>query len=149
MSVDAKTYLEEKKRRFVSSEPGYINPRLINIDLDHILPDELHLLLRITDRLIENLINGAVAYDNVGDILKGAMLKNLIEEVRSCGVTFTIRAETKNKREFTSLTGSERKKLLKFLPPKLQNCQPAQYAKQVQTLWEVSSILHVNLDVYK
>ena len=48
MSVDARTYLEQK-RHFVSSKPGCINQRLINIDLDHILLVELQLLLRITD----------------------------------------------------------------------------------------------------
>ena len=63
MSVEAETYLEEKKRYFTESEPGYLNQRLINIDIEHIIPDELHLLLRVTDRMIENLINGAVAYD--------------------------------------------------------------------------------------
>jgi len=40
-----------------SAEPGFVRPRLINIKTDHVMPDKLHLLLRITDRLIENLIN--------------------------------------------------------------------------------------------
>ena len=68
MSVNAETYLEEKKRYFTTSEPGYIYQRLINIDIEHIIPDELHLLLRITDRMLENLITGAVAHDDVSNI---------------------------------------------------------------------------------
>ena len=104
-----------------------------------LIPDELHLLLRITDRLIENLINGAVAHDDVSNILEGEMLKDLIQAINSCGVIFNIYAPTKNKREFTSLTGTDRKKLLKFLPPKLLHCQPSHYAEQVKRLWEVST----------
>ena len=38
--------------------------RLINIDIDHIIPDGLHLLLRVTDKLIENLIHGASTNDH-------------------------------------------------------------------------------------
>ena len=67
------------------------------------------------------------------------MLKKLIEEINSCGVVFSIRVPSKNKREFTSLTGTERKKLLKLLPEKLKNCQPGQYTEKVKKLWEVSS----------
>ena len=66
----------------------------------------------------------------MSNILEGEMLKYLIQAINSCGVT-------KNKREFTSLTGTARKKLLKFLPPKLLHCQPSHYAEQVKRLWEV------------
>ena len=36
---------------------------LLNIPLDHIVPDELHLLLQVTDVLIEALITTAIAHD--------------------------------------------------------------------------------------
>ena len=137
MSVDSNKYLEEMRRHFTDSEPGYIRQKLINIDLDHIIPDELHLLLRITDRLIKNLISGAITNDNVTNILEGTMVKNLVQAIRSCGVTFNIFTKSRTNTEFTSLTGSDRKKLLKFLPPKIQNCQPAEYGKKLEILWEV------------
>lgn len=140
MSVDNKQYLETLKRKFVEQEPGYIRQRLINIDVDHIIPDELHLLLRITDRLIENLINGAVAHDHVSNVLEGPMLQSLIKAINSCGVIFNVYTPTKNKREFTSLTGTDRKKLLKNLPSKLLYCQPPDYAEQVKRLWEVREL---------
>ena len=38
------------------NEPGQIHPPLLDLSLHNIIPDELHLLLRITDRLIENLM---------------------------------------------------------------------------------------------
>ena len=38
---------------------------LLKIDLDNIIPDELHLLLRITDVLTENLISAAKINDRM------------------------------------------------------------------------------------
>jgi len=131
-------YLVGMKRSFSSAEPGFVRPRLTNVDLDHVIPDELHLLLRITDRLIDNLINGAKGSDRSRDPLKGPMLQRLIAAVRSCGVTFYIKSVSRDNIEFTSLTGSDRKRLLKFLPSKLHQCQPASYYKKVKALWEVS-----------
>ena len=59
MTVDDKMYLETKRRTFEPTEEGVIEPRLSNIDIDHVIPDELHLLLRVTHRMIENLINAS------------------------------------------------------------------------------------------
>ena len=145
MSVDNKQYLETQKRNFCTSENGYIRERLINIDTDHIIPDELHLLLRITDRMIENLINGAVAHDHVSNILDGPMIKQLIQTINSCGVIFNIYVTNKSKREFTSLTGTDRRKLLRLLPSKLIQCQPSHFAEKVKSLWEVRKYQIVTL----
>ena len=43
----------------------YYNDRkpLMNVELNHIVPDELHLLLRVTDVLIEGLIRTVIAHD--------------------------------------------------------------------------------------
>ena len=116
------------------SESGNIQPPLLDLPLKNIIPDELHLLLRITDRLIENLINAAVMHDSrVSKPLEGAMVKELLKQIRSCGVPFTMT----NKCEFSSLTGTERKKLLLYLPNKLEKCQPKAFALKVKKLWEV------------
>ena len=55
---------------------GCIKMPLTTLDLDQIIPDELHMLLRITDILIQNLINAAtsddqniVAYRNQGYVM--------------------------------------------------------------------------------
>ena len=144
MDEDDSTYLETKKRKFEPTEEGVIQPRLINIDVNHVIPDELHLLLRVTDRLIENLIIGDMAYDhNVNNVpiskqLDGPLVNKLIKEIRGCGVSFSIYISSKNKREFTSLTGNDRKLLLKFLPTKFKNCQPSRYYEKVESLWRVS-----------
>ena len=36
---------------------------MLNIKLDRVIPDELHLLLTVTDVLINNIITSAVSYD--------------------------------------------------------------------------------------
>ena len=52
---------------------GRIKPPLLLINLNYVIPDELHLLLRITDRLIRNLILAAVAADHPAKPLTGSM----------------------------------------------------------------------------
>eukprot|EP00731_Ephydatia_muelleri_P012979 Em0007g289a len=63
-------------------------PPLLSIDLDHVVPDELHLFLRIMDILIENLISYAVELDiratrKQTDLLQEATLKKDFEETIS------------------------------------------------------------------
>ena len=59
--------------------------------------------------MIEKLINGAVAHDHVSNILEGPMIKKLLPTINSFGVIFDIYVP-----EFTSLTGTDRKKLLRL-----------------------------------
>ena len=40
---------------------GCKNAPLLELELDHIIPDELHLVLRVMDMLIQALIGTAVA----------------------------------------------------------------------------------------
>ena len=135
MTKPEKLYLETKKQKFLRSEPGVINRRLINIDINHVIPNKLHLLLRITDRLIENLISSATLYDYkvnktpTSRMLNGPMLTCLIREIKSYGVTFNISCRSPDNHKFTSLTGVDRKKLLRLLPAKLKDCQPPTYCK--------------------
>ena len=41
---------------------------LLNIPPDHIILDELHLMLRVTDILLENLIEDATQWDDKGSL---------------------------------------------------------------------------------
>ena len=47
-----------------------IHPPLINIELDHVVLDELYLMMRITDRLTENIITEVMERDSKADFLK-------------------------------------------------------------------------------
>ena len=124
------------------TEPGSVHPPLLDLPLKNIIPDELHLLL---DRLIENLINAAVQHDSPrSKPLEGEMVKALLQQIRSCGVPFNITDKSsRRKYEFTSLTGTDRKKLLLHLPHKLEKCQPRTYASKVKQLWEVHADLAI------
>lgn len=62
--AQVKQYAANGKKEFCC-----INPPLLNIPLDHIVLDELHLLLRITDILMTNLIEDAMERDDKESIL--------------------------------------------------------------------------------
>ena len=127
--AQVKRYAANGKKEFCC-----INPPLLNIPLDHIVLDELHLLLRITDILMTNLIEDAMERDDKESILltqrrekleRGKHLRKLAETINSCGVTFNV-WEKKNAdgkgsgtMDWTSLMGGEKRKLLKLLPDKL------------------------------
>ena len=45
--------------------PGCQSPPLFSIPLDHVVIDELHMLLRVTDRLEKGLIYDMIYWDEV------------------------------------------------------------------------------------
>ena len=59
--------LEPQKRQLVDFRAdgnfSSIHKLLLDLELDHIIPDELHLMLRISDVLIKALIDTARTYD--------------------------------------------------------------------------------------
>ena len=127
--------LEDLKNCAPKSILGCKQQPLICLPLDHVVVDELHLMLRVTDRLLENLIQDAVdcdAKEQIGAAAKAlangqSHLNGLRHAIQYCGVTFKM-WETKDKNgkgtgngEFSSLVGAEKKKLLLNLPESLQN----------------------------
>ena len=110
--------------------------------------DELHLLLRITDVLLDNIITEVIDWDKEDDFdtnsnqQKGAHLRKLVTTIRSCGVGFDV-WEPKNPAdkkssgtcEFTSLLGIDKKKLLKFLPEKLPTVLRPNTCSDLCRLW--------------
>ena len=104
---------------------------LLKIDPDNIIPDEL---------LTENLISVTKTNDRMHNkrikLLEGPIVTAVIESIRSCHISFDV-WETDGAFECTSLMGTDKKKLLKGLLPKLIYYQPASFAHQVKKLWEV------------
>ena len=160
IDVSDEEYLVTQKRTIRSFYDNYRNKNdkgcnhlpLINIDPDNIIPDELHLLLRITDVLINNLIRAAKINDlnhkRNCKLLDGPMVNSVINNIRSCGVNFSIWVSEKGPGfDFTSLMGDSKKALLKNLPPKLLDCQPKRFASDVQQLWEVANYFNDNIAV--
>ena len=86
----------KKQCKCNKSKFGCINPPLINISSDHVVADELYLLLRVTDRLLQNVIDAILEKDATEDFnkprrhTKGANLKKFVEDVNNLGVTFSV-----------------------------------------------------------
>lgn len=129
-----------------------INQPFLNIPLHRIVLDELHLLLRITDVLVGNLIEDAMEWDDREDFSKkrgepkGCHLSHLTQVINSCGITFSVwekkdgDGKGMGKMDWTSLMGDERKKLLKNLPAKLESSQDSIHRDTAQTvikIWKV------------
>lgn len=125
---------------------------LINIELDHIIVDELHLMLRITDKVLSNLINHSldwdmeVELDRVRGQEKGVHLKRTVEFIRSLGISFNV-WEVKNadgtrssgRYDWTSLMGDDKKKLLYGLTEKegvLQLFQKPEVGEVFLKIWK-------------
>ena len=123
---------------------------LVKIELDHVILDELHLLLRILDVLIQNLIRDALQWDQKDNwnkkrgAQKNTHLNELQKAIRSCRISFEIwektNADGKGSGQYdcTSLLGSDKKKLQKDLPSKLpgviqSDCE--HYPKTLAGLW--------------
>ena len=109
-----------------------IHQPLFNIELEHVILDELHLMMRVMDRLTENLITEVMDRDGQVDLSKGKgeekgiYLETLITTIKNLGISFSI-WEKKNADgkgsggyEWSSLIGSDKKKLMELLPSQLQ-----------------------------
>ncbi|KAJ7384006.1 hypothetical protein OS493_024017 [Desmophyllum pertusum] len=124
------------------------NEPLLKIELDHVVLDELHLLLRIMDVLINNLVREAVEWDKKQNANKrkadhkDSHIKTLQSTVRSCGISFDIWEKTNadgkgsGQYDFTSLLGSDKNKLLATLPQKLVTCTHEDTCQTVIQIWE-------------
>ena len=69
--MNARSISEMKHIVSSNAKPNYgcIRMPLLEIDLDHIIPDELHMLLRVTDVLIQNLVHAATSHDkNISNV---------------------------------------------------------------------------------
>ena len=122
-------------------------PPLKNIDLDHVVPDELHLLLRITDRLLENIINEILERDSIADFNKpkgspkGLLLQNFVKDVNDLGITFSTWYKKNadgyrsNILEYTSCVRAQKKLLLCKLPSILAKYLYPDTAEIVCKIW--------------
>lgn len=126
---------------------------LININLTKVIPDELHLLLRITDRLLENIIDEVVHRDESQEFLnprgpKQVFLTKFVNSVNSLGISFSVwnkknaDGSISNIKDCTSLLGTAKKILLKGLPSKFHEFLYADTCSTVKKIWEDFEILY-------
>ena len=111
----------------------------------HIVLDELHLLLRILDVLIRNLILEMVRLDIQSNQRAGASsashLERLVSTIRDCRISFSVWEKDADRKptgvhDWTSLTGAD-KKLLSTLPEKLPGILPSDISPTVVHIWNV------------
>jgi hypothetical protein len=111
------------KEDVVKNDFGVRAQPLVSIEPEHIIIDELHLLLRICDTLLTNLIVHTKTLDDKNAVHgeKSDCLGQLTEKIRGCGVSFYIwtKKGTEDELNWSSLTGSDYEKLLENLPSKL------------------------------
>lgn len=94
---DQRTLADIKKKctkSTVDARLGCIHPPLFEIELDHVVIDELHLLLRVTDKLISALILRMAHLDHSSRIHQGTQsshMRQLVSAIKSCGVSFQVR----------------------------------------------------------
>ena len=144
------------KKHATKSQCGVSNQPLIEIDLDRVVPDVLHLCLRITDVLEQNLFLQAVKCDAAKRIAKRcrtgtsentttgeqSSVQQLKHLFRSCGVSFDVWEAKDDKKidglNWTSLSGTEKNKVLENLPNKLRCSEifDADHRTTVADIWE-------------
>ena len=77
-----------------------INAPVMEMKLDHVIPDQLHLILRVMDVFIQAHIDTMLAYDRHQHRLlcshssykafDGSMLNNLVMSIIKCGIYFCL-----------------------------------------------------------
>ena len=134
------------KKKTTDERQGCIQAPLINIELDKIVMDELHLILRVMDRLIKNIIHTAQTWDEKESRRTGIgrRVRAVEQAIRECKVTFTIWQKKNDdgsfskKLDWTSLMGREKKILLSALPPMFARILPQEQVDAVTKIWKVS-----------
>lgn len=136
-----------------------INPPLLNIPLDHIILDELHLLFRVTDVLTRNVLDEMIEWDDEETHKKkvskpsaiGQHLKKSVETLNKCGIAFHV-WEKKNADgkgsgtyDWTSLMGNEKKMLLRTFPQHFPSLLRPETVRTVQKIWKVQILPKRNL----
>ena len=93
-----------------------IHRPLTSIPLHHVILDELHVLLRIFDVMLRNLIMTMKSMDDRLRLHTNLHLHQLVACVKSCGVSFNVWESVSSSGNFawTSLTGESVKKVLKL-----------------------------------
>ena len=141
--------LEEIKKLCKCKENNYgcINEPLLNVPLTNVIADELYLLLRITDKLLQNVIDEVLERDAVEDFNKkrgtpkGVHLTKLVHCINSLGISFSVwnkknaDGSESQVKEFTSLLGSQKKKLLNGLPSEMNQFLYPETCETVKKMW--------------
>lgn len=118
---------------------------LILIEPEQIVLDKLHLLLRLGDVLLSNLVDDCKQADSKLEVLgkKPHHTEDLVKAIRECGVVFSMWTEKcSTELKWSSLTGSEYNKLFRFLPEKLLFVIQNDTHNDISFLWRELCAIH-------
>ena len=130
MDVDEKEYTTTRVRSLDQVHAMFI------LSLGDIVLDELHLLLRIGDILIRNLIFHADSCDQRNRAHRGAETTHIRELEAILWSAFQLALI--KKQDWTALTRKHKLMVLKKLPPKMSTLLPSHLCPVVVKLWYVS-----------
>ena len=128
-------------------EQGMKHAPLVKFEIHNVVPDILHMMLRITDVLERNLIDEMYEKDHEA-IVNKTVQNNVIKlkaAIQSCGVPFEIwRSDSSQSQDYTwtSLTGNQKIKILQQLPGKLRGILHEESEDTVIQLWQKFAILY-------
>ncbi|PKY33341.1 hypothetical protein RhiirB3_494633, partial [Rhizophagus irregularis] len=129
-----------KKMENIHEYPGHNRkPLFYMIPLDKWVPDELHILLRIWDRLWYLVLSELKEFNQFDDICRDEIVK----EMDRIGVNFQFWQEKSNTWNHTSLMGDDKKKVLKNF--NFKRILPPSRAKAIQELWDRFHQVYLNL----
>lgn len=129
-------------------DPGCKHQPLFKIPLDHVIIDELHLMLCVSDRLEEGLIYEMLDWDEEDNFGKqksqwtSTHLDRAVTAIRSCGVGFSVWQNKEGKYEWTSLMGGDKKRQLRNLPDKFDDILKPDKKDAVTKLWKDFGMLY-------
>jgi len=125
----------------INEYPGHNKKPLFNmISLDHWIPDELHIMLRIFDRLWSLVLSELKDVDQFDNICRN----EIVQEMNRIGVRFQFWKENgSNTWNYTSLMGGDKLKVLKKF--NLGRILPPSRTRKIRELWDRFNQIYCNL----
>jgi hypothetical protein len=108
-------------------------------------------LVCVTDKLESNIINSTIQRDRKQELMDKTLEKDIgrhkmLKAIKKCGVTFNIWQKSDengyatDKYDWTSLMGTDKKKMLKSLPEHFVEFLPSVSLYTVTKIWQVIGI---------
>ncbi|KAL1482737.1 hypothetical protein MTO96_033587 [Rhipicephalus appendiculatus] len=124
----------------IVEEHGMKTIPLFTIEPRFVVPDVLHMRIRVVNRLIDGLLAEAEDRDNRDRVAnvsgKGVHIDAIVHAINSCGVKFEVWKEEKKGKNFSSLPGNACERLLKMLPTKLKGKIDPSFEEKTIFLWK-------------
>ncbi|KAL9977700.1 hypothetical protein ACROYT_G015133 [Oculina patagonica] len=142
-----------------SNNCGCIRSPLLNIPIENIRVDELHLLLRVTDRLEKNIQNDAIEKDKKYNLNKAPSarkytnMQKTIEAINNCGVSLSVwdkrnaDGTPSGLYDWTSMVGNEKKKVLRSLPEKFPQILDPEHCNTISKILKATEWIKLYLSL--